>query len=101
VTQDSSSNRTGSSVFDFEEDDAAEVVYSDETRLWVFRGTDGFVLFQTSLSSCTWHEYPLVADVDGDNQAEILAVANNNCGFGPQRGVYVYGDAADSWVLTR
>jgi hypothetical protein len=101
VTQDPSSNQTGSSVFDFEGDGAAEVVYSDETRLWVFRGTDGAVLFQTNLSSCTWVEYPLVADVDGDNRAEILAVANNNCGFGPQRGVYVYGDAADSWVLTR
>jgi hypothetical protein len=101
VIQDGSSNRTGSSVFDFENDGAAEVVYSDETRLWVFSGTDGSVLFQTSLSSCTWHEYPFVADVDGDNRAEIVAVANNNCGFGPQRGVYVYGDSADSWVPTR
>ncbi len=48
VIQDSSSNRTGSSVFDFENDGSAEVVYSDETRLWVFRGTDGSVLFQTT-----------------------------------------------------
>lgn len=101
VIQDTSSNRTGSSVFDFENDGAAEVIYSDETQLWVFRGTDGSVLFQTPLSSCTWHEYPFVADVDGDNHAEILAVANNNCGIGPQQGVYVYGDAADSWVPTR
>jgi len=101
VVQDSSSNRTGSSVFDFEDDGSAEVIYHDELRLWVFRGTDGAALFQTPLSSCTWHEYPLVADVDGDDQAEILAVANNNCGFGPQRGVYLYGAADKSWVLTR
>ena len=101
ITQDGSSNRTGSSVFDFQDDGAAEVVYSDETRLWVYRGSDGTVLFETPLSSCTWHEYPLVADVDGDDQAEILAVANNNCGFGPQRGVFVYGDADEAWVLTR
>jgi hypothetical protein len=101
VVQDSSSNRTGSSVFDFEDDGSAEVVYSDELRLWVFRGTDGAVLFQTNLSSCTWHEYPLVADVDGDDRAEILAVANNNCGFGPQRGIFVYGAADNDWVLTR
>ncbi len=39
--------------------------------------------------------------MDGDNRAEIVAVANNNCGCGPQRGVYVYGDADDSWVPTR
>jgi hypothetical protein len=101
VIQDSSSNRTGSSVFDFEADGAAEVVYGDEIRLWVFRGTDGGVLFQTPKSSCTWYEYPLVADVDGDGSAEILGVGNNNCGFGTQRGVFVWGDADDEWVLTR
>jgi hypothetical protein len=101
VTQDSSSNVTGSSVFDFDGDGAAEVVYSDELRLWVYRGTDGAVLYQTPLSSCTWHEYPLVADVDADSHAEIVAVANNNCGFGSQRGVYVFGDPEDAWVPTR
>ena len=101
VTQDVSSNRTGSSVFDFEDDGVAEVVYSDERSLWVYRGTDGAVVFSTALSSCTWHEYPMVADVDGDDRAEIVAVANNNCGYGPQRGVFVYGDADDQWVLTR
>jgi hypothetical protein len=101
VTQDSSSNRTGSSVFDFDGDGSAEVVYRDELFLRVYRGTDGFVLYQTPMSSCTWHEYVLVADVDADGNAEIVAVANNNCGFGPQRGVYVFGDANDNWVTTR
>ena len=101
VTQDSSSNRTGSSVFDFEGDGSAEVVYRDELFLRVYRGSDGFVLFQTPMSSCTWHEYVLVADVDNDGNAEIVAVANNNCGFGPQRGVYVFGASDDSWVPTR
>jgi len=101
VTQDSSSNVTGSSVFDFEGDGAAEVVYRDELHLWVFRGSDGFVLFQTPLSSCTWYEYPIVVDVDGDNDAEIVVPANNNCGYGPQRGIYVYGDSTKNWVQTR
>ncbi len=100
-TQDLSSNRTGSSVFDFEGDGSAEVVYSDELTLRIYRGTDGFVLFSVPLSSCTWHEYPLVADVDADGNAEIVAVANNNCGKGPQRGIRVYGDANDNWVATR
>jgi hypothetical protein len=101
VVQDASSNRTGSSVFDFEGDGAAEVVYGDELRLWVFRGTDGAVLFDTPKSSCTWYEYPLVADVDGDGSAEILGVANNNCFAGTERGVFVWGDANDQWALTR
>ena len=101
VTQDFSSNRTGSSVFDFDGDGAAEVVYSDEIRLCIYKGFDGTILFQTLLSSCTWHEYPVVADVDADGNAEIVAVANNNCGKGPQQGIFVYGDASDSWVTTR
>lgn len=101
VTQDASSNRTGSSVFDFEGDGSAEVVYSDEISLKIYRGSDGAVLFNTTLSSCTWHEYPIVADVDGDDQAELIAVANNNCGFGSQRGIYVYGDIDEEWVPTR
>lgn len=100
VVQDSSSNRTGSSVFDFQLDGSAEVVYGDELYLRVFNGMDGSVLFQTPKSSCTWYEYPLVADVDGDGHAEILGVANNNCGFGPQRGVFLWGDDG-SWVDTR
>ncbi|HEX5050755.1 MAG TPA: FG-GAP-like repeat-containing protein [Planctomycetota bacterium] len=101
VTQDGSSNRTGSSVFDFNGDGAAEVVYRDELFLRVYRGSDGMTLFQTPMSSCTWHEYVLVADVDADGNAEIVACANNNCGFGPQRGIFVFADAADDWVATR
>jgi hypothetical protein len=102
VTQDGSSNRTGSSVFDFEGDGSAEVIYGDETTLRVYRGSDGSTLFETPKSSCTWHEYPLVADVDGDDNAEIVAVANNNCGFGPERGIFVFGAGPDdNWVKTR
>jgi RHS repeat-associated protein len=99
--QDVSSHATGSSVFDFEGDGSPEVVYRDELYLRIYRGTDGAVRFQIPMSSCTGHEYVLVADVDNDNNAEIVAVANNNCGFGPQRGIYVFGDANDTWVNTR
>jgi hypothetical protein len=43
----------------------------------------------------------VVADVDADGRAEIVAVANNNCGFGTDRGVFVYGDQANSWLPAR
>ncbi|MBN1568671.1 MAG: VCBS repeat-containing protein [Acidobacteria bacterium] len=101
VTQDGSSNCTGSSVFDFDGDGSSEVVYRDELFLRVYRGTDGFVLFSTPMSSCTWYEYVLVADVDADGKAELVAVANTNCGYGPQNGVYVFGDMNNGWVATR
>jgi len=101
VTQDLSSNVTGSSVFDFEGDGSSEVVYRDELKFRIYAGSNGAILYETPMSSCTWHEYVLVADVDNDNNAEIVAVANNNCGLGIQRGVFVLKDDNDNWVNTR
>ena len=42
VVQDLSSSVTGSSVFDFEGDGKAEVVYNDECHLYILSGEDGF-----------------------------------------------------------
>ncbi|MEZ4366318.1 MAG: hypothetical protein R2939_08505 [Kofleriaceae bacterium] len=106
TTQDGSSNSTGSSVFDFQGDGEAEVVYADECYVRVYSGTDGAVQFEAFNTTGTIHEYPLVVDVDGDNNSEILVVANDqndNCADPvPQnRGLYVFGDVNDEWVPTR
>lgn len=105
VTQDVSSNATGSSVFDFQGDGAAEVVYADECFMRVYSGTDGTVQLEVQNSSATIHEYPLVVDADADGNSEILVVANilscNVPNFTPRQGLYVYGDAGDGWVPTR
>ncbi|UJR81629.1 FG-GAP repeat domain-containing protein [Sandaracinus amylolyticus] len=79
-SQDQSSNVTGSSVFDFEGDGRAEVVYGDECFVRVYDGESGSVLFSQSRSSCTWYENPVIADVDGDFNAEIVMGDNFNCG---------------------
>src|SRR5690606_33910781 len=76
-TQDQSSNATGSSVFDFQGDGAAEVTYNDECYARVYSGKDGTVLLQIENSSGTIHEYPLVVDADADGNSEILMVATN------------------------
>jgi hypothetical protein len=113
TTQDGSSNRTGSSVFDFQGDGVAEVVYNDECFFRVYTGDTGEVLYQVPNSSATIHEYPVVADVDGDNNTEVILAANDlnhingslNCGYvapaKPRHGVFLYGDAGDNWVRTR
>jgi hypothetical protein len=94
---DASSHSTGSSVFDFDGDGQAEVVYADETSLWVFDGATGTVLLQdTTHGSGTVNEYPVVADVDGDGNAEIV-VPNDNTAY----GIQVFGDADDNWVSAR
>jgi hypothetical protein len=93
VTQDASSGNTGSAVFDFEGDGVADVVYADETRLWVFDGVSGTVkLESTEHSNGTWTEYSIIADVDADGQAEIV-VPNTSSHL----GFYVFGDADNSW----
>ena len=79
-SQDLSSNITGSSVFDFEADGKAEVVYADECFARVYSGSDGTVLFSQYHSSCTWLENPVVADVDGDFRAELVVPSNTACG---------------------
>ncbi|HMY58846.1 MAG TPA: hypothetical protein PK472_11360, partial [Pseudomonadota bacterium] len=66
LSQDVSSNITGSSLFDFEGDGTAEAVYADECFARIYSGKTGEILFSQAHSSCTWNEYPVVADVVGN-----------------------------------
>lgn len=105
-TQDNSSNATGSSVFDFQGDGAAEVIYNDECYMRVYSGSDGTVQLEIANSNATIHEYPLVVDVDGDGNSEIMVVATgigacNDPGYTTRQGLFVYGDVNDEWVPTR
>ncbi len=106
-TIDLSSRATGSSVFDFEDDGFAEVLYADERQLHIYRGTDGEPLLTMCNSSGTLWEYPLVVDVDNDERAEIV-VARNNYAFPTcldstpaDTGIAVIEDELDNWVRTR
>ena len=123
TNHDNSSSVTGSSVFDFEADGQAEVIYADECFLWVYDGQNGNVLFTANTQSFTATEASIVADVDGDGHAEIVMTSN---GANPNqwtcaehtgndsypawstppnasayRGITVWGDVANSWVGTR
>ncbi len=97
---DSSSGVTGSSVFDFQGDGQAEVVYADQQYLKVYNGADGTVLFQTAHSSSTAFELPVIADVDADGHAEII-VSQNNDFTGSFTGIRVFEAEDDSWLNTR
>ncbi|MDP2305761.1 MAG: FG-GAP-like repeat-containing protein [Pseudomonadota bacterium] len=100
VVQDFSSNRTGSSTFDFEGDGAAEVVYADERKLRIYDGATGTIRFEVSHASGTGYENPVIADVDGDGNAEIV-ISSNNYAFSGPNGIQVYADRTDGWVNTR
>jgi hypothetical protein len=106
ITEDDSSRVTASSVFDFNGDGAAEVVYNDECNFRIYDGTSGAVLFKNPTHSRTRTENPVIADIDNDGNAEIVFSSNNDttsCTTGSNlpNGIGVWGDASDTWVPAR
>jgi len=117
ATIDNSSRVTGSSVFDFNGDGAAEVVYNDECKFRVYDGLSGEAHLQEWSESRTRIEYPIVADVDRDGNAEIIFATTTESKFCDNRndevspgitaaetfnaGVEVWGDLNDLWVPAR
>ncbi len=114
-SQDRSSNVTGSSVFDFDADGVAEVVYGDECFLRIYRGTDGEVIFSEAASSGTGYELPVIADVDGDFNTEIVVAmtpgvtcpatdpifTRGTSTFAIGTGIRVLRDVMDRWAASR
>ncbi|MGE0792042.1 MAG: FG-GAP repeat domain-containing protein [Sandaracinaceae bacterium] len=97
---DCSSRSTGSSVFDFDGDGRAEVVYADEQNFRIFDGTDGTILFDDPTHrSNTRLEMPIVVDVDNDGKSEVLVPEAP--GNAVPSGLVVWTDAGNNWVRTR
>ncbi len=104
-TNDDSSAGTGSSVFDFNGDGAAEVVYNDQQYFRVYDGTTGREVFRRNSSSRTRTENPTIADADNDGDAEIVFGSNNEAFFirdwWTDAGVFIWGDRRGAWVGAR
>ncbi len=100
-TEDDSSSMTGSSVFDFNGDGVAEVVYADEHALYVYEGPTGTILFTAeSHASGTLWETPLVVDIDHDFSGEIV-LASNDMWWEGWCGITVLGAVEQSWFPAR
>lgn len=98
--EDCSSRVTGSSVFDFEGDGRAEVVYADEVTFRIFDGLTGDILFEDNTHrSNTRMEMPIIVDVDNDGQAEVIVPEPNVSAS--RGGIEVWDDADGNWVRTR
>lgn len=108
-TFDNSSNVTSSTVFDFNGDGAAEVVYADERFLRVIEGRTGAEIFSEYNPSRTRTEQPVVADVDNDGNAEIVITMNTEASSTTSQvpaehrtpGLEVWSSADDAWVGAR
>lgn len=118
TTQDGSSAGTGSSLFDFNGDGKAEIVYRDECWLRGYNATDGTKLFAVPVTSATANEMPVVADVDNDGHAEIVVSSDDYFGAGNCQnaisgmefgrahpgtsvGVHIYEDPQDRYLPSR
>lgn len=95
ATLDHSSSSTGSTVFDLNGDGKVEVLYNDETKLRIYNGADGQILWSTANPSGTLWEYPLIVDLNGDKSADIV-VSSPALG-----GVRTFTDPTKKWVNTR
>ena len=116
-TQDYSSRATGSSLFDFEGDGVAEVLYADEINLHVYKGpcmgtSDAKfpaycaatkLIPDIANSSGTLIEYPQVVDVNNDGRSEIVVTSNDYAFRADEHitGIRAFGDPNDRWVRTR
>jgi hypothetical protein len=96
---DTSSRSASSSAFDFDGDGKYEIVYSDHFYLRIFRGMDGFVLFESPGPSGTLQEHPIILDVDHDGHVEIVTPVNNYA-FSGNTGIEVYGND-ECWPVAR
>lgn len=110
---DEDNGSTGSAVFDFDGDGKVEVLYNDTERVHIYDGITGEDVVPPFCNTTgSQFEYPVVADVDADGQADLILVANAFanapagtpsyiCNGTIQSGVRVFGSSSKSWVQTR
>jgi gliding motility-associated-like protein len=91
---------TGSALFDFEGDGSIEFVHRAEDSLVIFRGNDGARIASIQCLAGTVTERPIIADVDGDGEAEICAVCAASTGTSEARMVTI-APAVKPWVSAR
>lgn len=108
--------RVGATVFDFDGDGQSEVILASYCHVRVLDGADGALLWHTSNTATNSSQYAVVADVDGDFNAELVLMSDFMGGAdGPSTcrddadlpydanppGLRVWGDSLDNWVATR
>ncbi len=93
------SSFTGVTMFDFNQDGKQELVYRDETFLRIIKGDTGETIDSFQLFSKTGSEYPIIADIDNDGDAEIIisgSQTNKN-----ENRIYCFESATSAWAPAR
>ncbi|MBK9108606.1 MAG: gliding motility-associated C-terminal domain-containing protein [Saprospiraceae bacterium] len=92
------------SMFDFNDDGKQEIVYRDETSLYVIDGSSAIpkVITNFGCFSWTWSEYPIVGDIDDTGHAKLCVP----CSFvedGQLGKLIIFGppDSLPGWAPAR
>ena len=97
VPKSDGSNRLGVTAFDFNGDGIDEVIVQERLIVKVLNGLDGELLASAANSTLALWEYPLVVDLAGDNDAELIVTSNNSkADYSINNGVTVYGSVEGS-----
>ncbi|MEM8906565.1 MAG: VCBS repeat-containing protein, partial [Bacteroidota bacterium] len=94
------SGLTGATAFDFNGDGINEVVYRDEDNLRIISGPSGVNLATFPCASITGGEYPIVVDIDNDNESEILCACSLS-GYEGIGNLQAFRSTVYPWVPTR
>ncbi len=100
ANDDTGSGKIGVSAYDFDNDGIDEVLVQDHARVRVLDGKTGKERASLAHSTATLWEYPIVVDLEGDNNAELIVAANDfDRQYSINHGVYVYqsADSAKPW----
>ena len=89
--------KMGVSAYDFNGDGIDEVIVQDHLKVRVLNGLNGEVLSTVANSTWSLWEYPVIVDLSGDDNAELITVSNNfDSRYSLNNGVTVYGAADNS-----
>lgn len=90
---------TSATVFDFENDGLYEVIHMDEEDFRIYDALTGARLYETRNTSVTVYELPVVADIDGDKQAEVILTGFERAlQAGPTPGIRVFKARNGAWA---
>lgn len=96
---------TGATLFDFNQDARNEIVYRDEQNLRIIDGSGTTAVVKATFSnvkSATLREFPIVADIDNDGQAEIVVTGGGVGASTTQNGyIRMFKTNGSPWAPAR
>ena len=104
---------TTATLFDFNQDGMNEVLLADQTRVRIFNGSGKshktgadtvavYSMAEMTFGYCTTMQYPLIADVDGDGSAELIAIGMPGATHTADGSLNIFKSSTSSqWVPAR